>query len=116
MKRKFLILPLWLFALNFFSQVGINTTNPQATFQVVGVPNDSTKKDGIIAPRITANQLQLKTYGPEQIGALIYVTETLTSAPNLSDQTKNITVRINLHQHRISLMFCSKFMNPRLPV
>ena len=91
MKRKFLILPLSLFALNFFSQVGINTTNPQATFQVVGVPNDSTKKDGIIAPRITANQLQLKTYGPEQIGALIYATEALTSASNSSDQTKNIT-------------------------
>lgn len=49
--------------------VGINTTNPNATLDVVGSPTLTEKLDGIIAPRITGEQLRLKTYGVDQTGA-----------------------------------------------
>lgn len=56
-------------------QVGNNTQTPKATLDVVGKPLDKTSLDGIIAPRITASQLNSKTYTIEQKGTLIYVTE-----------------------------------------
>ncbi|QOW11307.1 hypothetical protein Q73A0000_13530 [Kaistella flava (ex Peng et al. 2021)] len=64
--------------------VGINTTNPKATFDIVGTPNDVTKADGLIPPRITLAQLNAKTsYSATQKGALIYVTD-LTGGSTVS--------------------------------
>lgn len=57
-----------------FSQVGIETENPQATLDVVGKPADNSVLDGIIAPRIEGAQLRAKTYTSSQTGALVYVT------------------------------------------
>ena len=77
----------------FYSQtggyVGINTTDPKATLDVNGKSNDTSKFDGIIAPRITGDELRAKTYGTDQTGALIYATAA-DSAP--AGQTINITV------------------------
>ncbi len=72
-----------------FSQVGIQTENPQATLDVAGTPTDITKLDGIIAPRIEGAQLRAKTYTTDQTGALIYVTLPDTSP---AGQTIDVTV------------------------
>lgn len=54
--------------------VGINTTDPKATLDVTGSPTIATKLDGVIAPRITGEQLRLKNYTTDQTGAIVYVT------------------------------------------
>ncbi|MGK6344341.1 hypothetical protein ACMGDK_19185 [Chryseobacterium sp. DT-3] len=53
---------------------------------VAGKPADTSKFDGIIAPRITGDQLNLKLYTPLQTGALVYV----TAAGALSGQTVDV--------------------------
>lgn len=71
-----------MFSNSINAQVGVNTITPKATLDVVGKPTDSNSLDGLIPPRITAEQLNPKTYTAEQTGALIYVTEPLnTLAP-----------------------------------
>ncbi|SIQ20000.1 hypothetical protein SAMN05880574_107106 [Chryseobacterium sp. RU37D] len=69
------LFPILLLIGSFASaQVGFNTNNPSATLDVVGNPSDNGKFDGIIAPRISANQLKTKNYTSSQTGALVYVT------------------------------------------
>lgn len=70
------------------AQVGINTNQGQATLDVVGSPSVTTKMDGIIAPRLTETELNKKTYGAPQIGALVYVTLADIAPAN---QTVNVT-------------------------
>lgn len=43
-----------------YAQIGINGENPNATLDVIGNPGDPFKFDGIIAPRITGDQLRAK--------------------------------------------------------
>lgn len=77
MKKTLLPLILLGVALKMQGQVGINTTTPQATFDIVGVPATVTAADGLIAPRLTRAQLIAKTaYGSNQQGAIVYVTDT----------------------------------------
>ncbi|WP_267406195.1 MULTISPECIES: hypothetical protein [unclassified Chryseobacterium] len=65
-----------------YSQVGINTASPKATFDVVGKPAMATAADGVIAPRLTGDQLKAKdaVYLADQTGALVYVTQAVTTA------------------------------------
>ncbi|MBB4807704.1 hypothetical protein HNP38_003020 [Chryseobacterium defluvii] len=78
-----------MFSTTAFSQVGINTSSPSATFDVVGKPDDTSKMDGIIPPRITGEQLRAKTYTAVQTGALVYVT---AADPFPAGQTINVTM------------------------
>lgn len=74
----------FLFAGNSITaQVGINTSEPQATLHVEK-GNDPTKPDGIIPPRFTGDELKAKsnTYGASQDGAIVYVTEAVTGLPD----------------------------------
>lgn len=73
------------------AQVGINTNQPAATLDVVGFPANITKADGMIAPRLTGDQLRAKSavYTASQTGAMVYVT-VADSAP--AGQTINVTV------------------------
>jgi hypothetical protein len=50
MKNNFLKLFFVLMTTSAFSQVGINTQTPKATFEVVGKPDDANHFDGIIPP------------------------------------------------------------------
>ncbi|MCQ4138764.1 hypothetical protein NOM92_02530, partial [Chryseobacterium sp. EO14] len=68
--------------------IGINTSNPKATLDVTGKPTSVSHLDGIIAPRLTGNELRAKSYGIDQTGALIYATAADTSP---SGQTINVT-------------------------
>jgi hypothetical protein len=58
-------------------QVGINTQTPKATLDINSNPNNMLAPDGIIAPRLTGDQLKAKdnVYNTDQVGALVYVTE-----------------------------------------
>lgn len=56
-------------------RVGINTTTPAATLDVVGTPADATKPDALLVPRMTRGQLQAKdaVYTATQNGALAFI-------------------------------------------
>lgn len=86
MKKLYFIIGLG-FPLFSYAQVGINTNTPKVTLDVTGNPTESIL-DGIIAPRITGNNLRAKTYGIDQNGAFVYVTLADTSP---SGQTVDVT-------------------------
>lgn len=65
-----------------FAQVGIGTTDPKASLDVVGEPTVTTSLDGVIPPRISKADLGAKTYTAEQNGALVFVDEVNASAAN----------------------------------
>ena len=88
MKKNIIILATLLMSGIAFSQVGINTDIPKATLDVVGKATDTSSLDGIIAPRLTGDQLRAKTYTTDQTGTLVYVT-TADTAP--AGQTVNVT-------------------------
>ncbi len=79
-----------------YAQVGINTPQPQSTFDIVGNAASTSAKDGVTAPRITRQQLAAKvagTYAAAQAGTLVYVTNAGTptgTTPSLA-QTTDIT-------------------------
>lgn len=70
-------------------RVGINTEEPKATLDVKGDPTATTHFDGIIAPRITGDQLKAKNYGTEQTGALVYVSTAATTPEGQTINVKN---------------------------
>ncbi|WP_131368507.1 hypothetical protein [Chryseobacterium soli] len=88
--RKIYSISLVLLTAVLSAQTGINTAEPKATLDVTGSPSDANRFDGIIAPRITGNQLKLKTYTADQNGALVYVTAAADN-PLATDQTANVT-------------------------
>ncbi|MCT2409532.1 hypothetical protein NZD88_18425 [Chryseobacterium antibioticum] len=57
-------------------RVGINTTTPAATLDVVANTTDSTRPDALLVPRMTEDQLAAKNtaYATAQNGALAFVT------------------------------------------
>ena len=71
-------------------RVGINTSTPAATLDVVASPTVPTRIDGFIAPRLKGTELQSKNalYTAAQDGAIVYVTEVLTAT---DDKTLNVT-------------------------
>ncbi|MDQ1855693.1 hypothetical protein [Chryseobacterium sp. WLY505] len=79
MKNKLLTVTLLSFSLTVIAQVGININQPQATFDIVGSPANTTKLDGLIAPRLTGMQLKAKNYTAAQTGAIVYVTAAETT-------------------------------------
>ena len=73
-------------------RVGINTSTPAATLDVVASPSNTTRIDGFIAPRLKGSELKAKDglYTTAQDGTIVYVTEALASA-NTSPKTANVT-------------------------
>ena len=87
--KKFTI-SVFTLGLSLFAtaQVGVNTTTPASTLDVVGDASKTSQLDGIIAPRIKGSELRAKTYTAAQTGAIIYATEA-DSSP--AGQTINVT-------------------------
>lgn len=79
--KKSILLSAIVLSTFTFGQVGINTAIPQATLDVTGMPSVTTLPDGVIAPRLTGNQLAAKdnAYGALQTGTLVYATAAVTS-------------------------------------
>lgn len=73
-----------------FAQVGINTPTPQATFDVVATKTDGTTSEGIIAPRLTGDEIKSADgkYTAPQTGTLVYATKAVNAA---TAKTVNIT-------------------------
>lgn len=71
-------------------RVGINTTTPAATLDVVANTADNTKPDAVLVPRMTRAQLAAKdaAYVAEQNGALTFVT---TIDGTATAKTTNVT-------------------------
>lgn len=91
MKNRIISLSTLLFIVNtMYSQVGINTTNPKATLDVVSNNTNGNTPEGFIAPRLSGDQIKLRdtNYGSEQTGSIIYATSPVTSP---STKTVNIT-------------------------
>ena len=91
MGLKIKLLTILLISINsnlIYSQIGINTTTPNATLHIEGKPTDSSVLDGIIPPRLTGNQLQSKTYTSSQNGSIVLITSPTTSP---SGQVANVT-------------------------
>jgi uncharacterized protein (TIGR02145 family) len=72
------------------AQVGINTETPQATLDVVASKTDGSTAEGVIAPRLTGDQIKIKDaqYNVAQKGAIVYATAKVGTA---SPKTANIT-------------------------
>ncbi len=81
-----LIAPFLLIGTSVFSQqTGINTKTPNATLDVVG-SNSNDTPPGVIAPRISGNDLKAldNLYTSAQNGTIVYVTEGLTPSTTTS--------------------------------
>ena len=75
MLRKIVFLVFFLSQI-VTAQIGIGTTDPKATLEVIGNPSNTTSKDGFIPPKLQRLQLIAKTgYGTDQTGAVVYVTD-----------------------------------------
>ena len=73
-----------------FAQVGVGTTDPKASLDVSGDAATATSVDGIIAPRLTGDQLKAKdaVYTTDQNGAIVYVTAAVGTS---TAKTINVT-------------------------
>ncbi|UZT97948.1 C-type lectin domain-containing protein [Chryseobacterium fluminis] len=88
--KKYLLAAVLLSAQFVSAQVGINTTAPRATLDVAPRNTDGTTAEGVIAPRLSGNQLSAadSKYTSAHAGVIIYA----TSAPSpLTNKTLNIT-------------------------
>jgi len=75
----------------FLSQIGINNNNnPKSTLDVTAKTTDGTKPEGLIAPRLSGDQIQAgdAQYTIDQKGSIIYATSPVGTA---SPKTINIT-------------------------
>ncbi|MDM1297277.1 hypothetical protein HXZ94_01980 [Empedobacter falsenii] len=85
MKKNNITLSFLFLTTISYSQVGINTNNPNTTLDVsakrddIGNILDNSKTLGIQAPRVTLAELSLNTgiYNNNQKGALIYITDVI---------------------------------------
>ena len=89
MKKTISVL-IFISAQLLFSQVGINTPNANATLDVVAKTTDGSRPEGIIAPRLSGNQIKAgdAQYTVAQRGTLIYATAAVGTP---STKTANIT-------------------------
>ncbi|WP_313377305.1 hypothetical protein [Chishuiella sp.] len=67
-----------------YGQVGIGTENPNATVEIVAMADDLSVTDGLILPKLTGDQLRLKSslYNEAQTGTIVYVTNADSSPQN----------------------------------
>jgi len=73
------------------AQTGINTQNPNASLEVLALPDQATVVDGLITPKLTGDQLKSKDnlYGANQEGAMIYITKpSLVTTPKTTNIKK----------------------------
>lgn len=92
MKRKIYTLAVLLSSGILLSQVGINNTSPQATLDVSAKTTDGSKPEGMIAPRLTGEQIKSgdPQYTTAQKGTIVYATSAVL-IPVVGSKTQNIT-------------------------
>lgn len=82
MKKNFLAITLLCAGIKVFSQIGINTVQPKATLDVKARSTDGSTAEGIIAPKLTGDQIRLadSRYGADQKGTIIYATAPVSTS------------------------------------
>ncbi|WP_294219945.1 hypothetical protein [Chryseobacterium sp. sg2396] len=90
MKKNLSAVAALFFSATLFAQVGINNSTPKATMDIAAKTTDGSKPEGLIAPRLTGDQIKSADaqYGSSQKGAVIYATVAVNSP---STKTANIT-------------------------
>lgn len=92
--RKGLSAYTFLFPIILFGQIGINTSTPHATLDIVAKNNSGNSSEGVIAPRLAGDILQTAAtnavYGTSQDGAIVYVT---APTATLTGQTTNVDAK-----------------------
>ena len=90
MIKNIILLSITLISNAAFSQVGIDTDQPKATLDIKASPTNANKTDGLIAPRLTGDQLKANDskYGIDQTGAIIYA---ITAVAPTTAKTVNVT-------------------------
>ncbi len=90
MKKNIILLGAITISSLAFSQVGINTETPQATLDVAVKTTGTNLPEGIIAPRLTGDDIKSRDtlYDTPQKGAIVYATAPVGTA---STKTANIT-------------------------
>lgn len=90
MKKNIILLGAITISSLAFSQVGINTETPQATLDVAVKTTGTNLPEGIIAPRLTGDEIKSRDtlYDTPQKGAIVYATAPVGTA---STKTANIT-------------------------
>lgn len=96
MKKVFYSITLVLCTMAF-GQIGINSSSPKATLDIVKYPTNVNLADGVIAPRLTGNQLKAKdalytkttSTIDGQTGTVLFITEPVTGTP--AGKTINVT-------------------------
>lgn len=88
--KKHLFFANILIASVFNAQVGINTNTPRATLDVAPKSTNGTTAEGVIAPRLTGNQLSSadSRYTTAHAGVIIYAT---SAASPTTTKTVNVT-------------------------
>ncbi|MFV0531286.1 MAG: hypothetical protein ACK5MD_07580 [Flavobacteriales bacterium] len=73
-----------------YGQVGMATSAPKATLDIAAIKTDGSTPEGLIAPRLTGDQIKAADtkYEAAQKGAIVYATAPVTTA---STKTANIT-------------------------
>lgn len=91
MKKELSFLIPFVFASAVYGQVGVDTASPKATLDVVAKATDTNIPDGIIAPRLTGNQLKAKddAYTQAQNATIVYATSSVSGTP--AGKTINVT-------------------------
>ncbi|MFV0531288.1 MAG: hypothetical protein ACK5MD_07590 [Flavobacteriales bacterium] len=89
-KKSVLTFAVLMQSILAFGQVGVNTQAPKATLDVVAKKTDGTTAEGVIAPRLTGDQIKAADaqYGVAQEGTLVYAT---VAVNNATTKTVNIT-------------------------
>lgn len=79
-----------LMSINTYAQIGVNTTSPKATLDIEALPNDLGVTDGIIAPRLTGNQLSnlQNSYTSVHEGTIVYATKPADAPAGLTINVK----------------------------
>ncbi len=90
--KNSITLAVSLLSLTLYAQVGINNNAPKATLDITAKTTDGSKPEGLIAPRLTGDQIQAgdAQYGAAQKGSIVYATAAATSP---STKTANITTQ-----------------------
>lgn len=90
MKKQLLSIIVLLTCSEISAQVGINSTTPKATLDIAAKTSNGSTPEGIIAPRLTGDQIKAADaqYTAAQQGTIIYATAAVTTA---SVKTANLT-------------------------
>jgi hypothetical protein len=87
--KHFMTMAILLFGLYIHAQVGINNNSPQATLDITAKTTDGSKPEGLLAPRLTGDQIKSADlqYNAAQKGLIVYATSAVTLP---STKTANI--------------------------